>query len=125
MSVTPGAHDAKEAEGRSDSASSARPKSVRFGDEVAAVEPQPQSKAAASLEAPTESDFENAQVGPASCCSRVSRCPKLWQKVPHSCHPALLKKGRINKRCSHADLGATDADLLHLPRDSCVTAEGY
>jgi len=74
MSVTPGAHDAKGSEGRSDSASGARPKSVRFGDEVGAVEPQPQ----ASLNEPTESDFENAQVGPASCCSRVSRWHKLW-----------------------------------------------
>ena len=95
MSVTPGAHDANETEGRSNSASGARPKSVRFGDEVAAVEPQPQSKAAASFEEPTESDFENAQVGSASCCSRVSRWPRMWHLVRHSCRfkSALWKEG--------------------------------
>ncbi len=59
---------AKEPEPRSDSAANggARPKSVRFGDAEPATEAAPPSRSAASLEEPTDADFENAQVGTTS-----------------------------------------------------------
>ena len=54
---------AKEAEPRSDSAvSNPRPKSVRFGDAVAAAEEQLPSRGAVSLAEPSATEFENAQV---------------------------------------------------------------
>jgi hypothetical protein len=49
-----------------------RPKSVRFGDEVgAAEEAEPQRKTSASMEEPTEEDFENAQVSRPLKCSHL------------------------------------------------------
>ena len=55
---------AKEVEPRSDSATSGgpRPKSVRFGDAAPAEDVAAPSRGAASLEEPTDADFENAQV---------------------------------------------------------------